>query len=108
MRTTRDCARDESPEPLKMRIGGRVFYQLQLLIAVFSAIATASVHGLRNVRPEGPCDPGELVFVGFCNLCLCNSQGMPNQLCARSWCPVQTSLPPRNNILYSSTNKPFT
>jgi hypothetical protein len=53
MRTTRDCARHESPEPLKMRIGGRVFYQLQLLIAVFSAVATASVHGLRNVRPEG-------------------------------------------------------
>ncbi|XP_027843117.1 uncharacterized protein LOC114124132 [Aphis gossypii] len=91
-----------------MQIGGRTFYQLQLLIVVFGAVAAASVHGLRNVGPEGPCDPGELVFVGFCNLCLCNSQRMPNQLCAKSWCRVQTPLPPRNSILYSITNKPFT
>ncbi|XP_025197295.1 uncharacterized protein LOC112596051 [Melanaphis sacchari] len=108
MRATRDCARDESPAPSKMRICGRPFYRLRLFIVVFSAVATASVHGLRNVKPEGPCDPGELVFVGFCNLCLCNSQRMPNQLCAKSWCPVQTVLPPRNSLLYSSTNKPYT
>ncbi|KAL4131280.1 hypothetical protein QTP88_008616 [Uroleucon formosanum] len=110
MRSSRDCALDESPGPLKMRVGGRTFHRLQLLlsIVVFSAVAATSVHGLRDVRPDGPCDPGELVFVGFCNLCLCNSQGMPNQLCARSWCPVQTTLPPRNSILYSIPNKPFT
>ncbi|XP_029343830.1 uncharacterized protein LOC100571443 isoform X1 [Acyrthosiphon pisum] len=90
-----------------MRVGGRTFCQLQLLLIVVFSAAT-SVHCLRNVKPDGPCDPGELVFVGFCNLCMCNSQGMPNQLCARSWCPVQTTLPPRNSILYSIPNKPFT
>lgn len=36
-----------------MQIGGRTFYQLQLLIVVFGAVAAASVHGLRNVGPEG-------------------------------------------------------
>ncbi|CAI6344947.1 unnamed protein product [Macrosiphum euphorbiae] len=90
-----------------MRFCDRTFCRLQLLLIVVFSAAT-SVHGLRNVRPDGPCDPGELVFVGFCNLCMCNSQGMPNQLCARSWCPVQTTLPPRNSILYSIPNKPFT
>lgn len=55
----------------------------------------------------GPCEPGELVFIGFCNLCLCNTKGVPNQLCAKSWCKVSTPLPPRRTINNLTTNKPF-
>ncbi|XP_050544363.1 uncharacterized protein LOC126907265 [Daktulosphaira vitifoliae] len=51
------------------------------------------VQGIRNVKPEGPCEPGELVFVGYCNLCKCNNQGIPNQICAKSWCSVNTTFP---------------
>ncbi|VVC35314.1 Hypothetical protein CINCED_3A014289 [Cinara cedri] len=80
---------------------------LAVVYCLLIARVSNTVRGLRNVSPEGPCNKGELVFVGFCNLCLCNKEGKPNQLCATSWCPVKKRLPTRSELLNSSTSLPF-
>ncbi|XP_025422885.1 uncharacterized protein LOC112692423 [Sipha flava] len=95
---------------VKMRINSRspsfsllvAFVAFHLMVSV-----VVDVHGLRNISPDDQCEPGELVFVGFCNLCLCNSKGVPNQICAKSWCPVKTTFPSKS-ILNPSTSTPFT
>ncbi|XP_046678304.1 uncharacterized protein LOC124366095 [Homalodisca vitripennis] len=54
---------------------------LQLILA-----SCLALDGFCAVFTMVPCEPGELVFID-CNLCTCNRQGFPNQVCARMWCP---------------------
>ncbi|XP_024081861.1 uncharacterized protein LOC112126651 [Cimex lectularius] len=42
------------------------------------------------------CVPGQLVWVQ-CNLCTCNRQGIPNQVCAKMWCPPMPKTTTQNS-----------